>query len=183
MGRNNNIYSMYQEMLDGFKTDNEGLFEHGTRCLMSLDPEVPFEVGSSEYELFYRTLRFYKTWEHGGVGSKVSYTRMLNKAKELCSCVNYNPFNYSEEEEMEDLKAQKKLEEQRKKEQKKIEQQTEDLKKIKEQNKKKEPVRQVVKEVKLEDSEHILGIVPEEEQEKEKKNWFNFLFPWKKEGE
>lgn len=98
MSDNNLKYTLFKEMLDGYKQNQEGLFESSVTGLMSLDPENPYEVDTPEYKLFHRINRFYKTWNAGGAGSKVSRVRMLNKAKEFCELVNDNPYVLAEEQ-------------------------------------------------------------------------------------
>ena len=166
MGYNNKMYQLFQEMLDGYKTNNDGLFQHGARCLIAMNPINPFKEESKEADLFFTMSITYARWNNHSVDAKINMRRMLAAAQELCSLVKENPYVYSKEEEEQELEELKRQEE---------------LKKQEELNK------EEIKETNVvvnDPPQVVLGILPENKDEKkEKKSWFKFLNPWKKEGD
>ena len=267
MGYNNTMYRLYQEMLDGYATGNEGLFEHGVRCMMALNPQTPFNNNSEEADLFYQTYIHYMRWKNHGADMKISRRRMLAAANELCKLVKKNPYTFDKQEEKEDNEKKRYVEELKRKEQERIEEQKrideenrlraieeaeerrkqEELERDKTQNAgdpavammamvkahnlgdddtfkeavtqlmrvskenpfaprteeydkflemmtayNKEPrnmrrvlvvaaqLSEIINNTEVQpEKEHVLGVLPEED--KEKKNWLKFLFPWRKE--
>jgi hypothetical protein len=198
MGRNNDSYRFFQEMLDGVNNNAPGMVEHGARCLMDLDPANPYADNSPESELFFQMYLYHARWKNGTVEAKINLRKLNATATELCKLVKVNPYTYSKEEEAQELQAkreaQKKEEElkRQQEEQKRIE----ELKRLEEE--KKEQMR-LEEQRKLEEQKRIEELKRLEEQkmleeqkikeeqakaeEKEKKSWLKFLFPWKKEGE
>lgn len=116
MGYNNTMYRLYQEMLDGYATGNDGLFEHGARCMMDLNPKNPFNENTQEAELFFQMYNTYFRWKNHGADMKINRRRMLAAANELCEIVTENPYTFSEEEEKQDLEELRKKEELKRKE-------------------------------------------------------------------
>lgn len=201
MGRNNTLYKLYNNMFAMYKNNNKNI-EREVYCLMMFygdNIEFPFPANSKENSCLDTMFVCFTKWRNGGPEAKFNYRKTIDAAKELCNLNPVNPYSFDKEEEKRDVAEQKekerqqKLEEQRlaeerriAEEQKHLEEQKriEEEKKIEEQKKAEEELKQKeIKEVKLEEPEHILGVIPEDEQEKEKKSWLQFLFPWKKEGE
>ena len=193
MGRNNDSYRFFQEMLTGHKNNEEGLVEHGARCLMDLNPNNPFPANSQEFELFFEMFLYHARWKNHTVDAKINRRKLCAAAHELCNIVSGNPYVFDKKEEAEEIKAKKEFEAQQKalEEQKKIEEQKqiEELKRKELEHKQAEEQKRLKEEeekkskIELQKQEHVLGVVPEEEKEKDKKSWLRFLFPWNKEGE
>ena len=122
MGYNNSLYSLYKEMVEGYKTNNNGLFEHGARCLMGLKSDNPFEENSDDAELYFQAQLCYTRWKNNGVDAKINYRKLLDFSRQLCANHPDNPFTFDKEEAKRDLEEQKereleairKIEEQRK---------------------------------------------------------------------
>jgi len=108
MGRHNEIYRLYQEMLDGYNSNTEVIFAHGARCLMALNPESPFTMDTTENEYFGQMQLNYERWANKGIDTNVSYRRLISAAKELCALVKENPFTYDEVEAKEEEEQKKK---------------------------------------------------------------------------
>jgi len=265
MGYNNTMYRLFQEMLDGYATDSDGLFEHGVRCMMDLNPKNPFNDNTPEAELFFQMYNTYCRWKNHGADMKINRRRMLAAATELCGIVTANPYTFSKEEEQLDLKELREKEELKKKEEERIAEQKkqeelakqEAIRKLEEKRKQEQIELEKTKNISdpkvamvamvnafnvddevtynqavtqlmsistenpfaprteeydvflemmtayhnknmrrvfvvgrklceiinstdvIPEKETILGVVPDEE--KEKKNWLKFLFPWRKE--
>jgi len=154
MGYNNTMYRLFKEMLDGYKTGNDGLFEHGARCIMDLNPANPFEENTPESECFFQMYNTYMRWKNHGADMKINRRRMLSAAEELCKIITKNPFTFSKEEEKKDLEELRKQEEEKKKQ--------EELKKQREQEKlaqiKKQEELRIQEELKAQEEEKKLEI-------------------------
>lgn len=105
MSVNNMMYKMYTEMVKGYKEDDNGLFEHGVRCWMNLEPENPFTPESPEYECFFRMQKGYKLWMMGSADKKINRRRMLGAAKDLCACNPKRPYRFDKKAEEAELAA------------------------------------------------------------------------------
>lgn len=163
MGYNNSLYTLYKEMVEGYKTNENGLFEHGARCLMDLSPANPFLENSDDAELFFQMQLSYIKWKNHGPDAKLNYRKMLEYARKMCEAHSENPYTFDKEEAKKDLEEQKmreletikKLEEKRKAEE--IRQQQEELKKQQEEMKKElEEKEKQKREEKNNDSKYIL---------------------------
>ena len=173
MGKNNTLYQLFNNMFIMYKDNNGNIFTevYGLMTYLSDNFELPFPEGSKENDCLDRMYISFMKWRNGGVDAKYNQRLMIQAAQELCALHPANPYKLDKEEEKRDKKEQEELNKKMLEEQKTIEEE----KKIQEQK-----MQEEVK-VKLEEPEHMLGVIPEEE--KEKKNWTKFLFPWKKEGE
>ena len=146
MGRNNSLYTLYKEMVEGFQTNENGLFEHGARCIMDLDPDNPFQENSDDAELFFQMKLSYARWKNHGPEAKLNYRKILEYARELCKAHPENPYVFDKEEAKRDLEEQKerereairKLEEKRKAEELKQKEEAEKQKKLQEEQSQKE---------------------------------------------
>lgn len=98
----NDLYRMYDEMIQGYKTNNDGLFEHGVICWMDLNPENPFPEGSDAYELFFQTQLHYKSWRLGSADYKSKRRRMLAAARDLCALYPKRPYKFDKKADAED---------------------------------------------------------------------------------
>ena len=58
---NNEMYRLYNEMVKGYKENQDGLFEHAVRCWMDLDPTNPFSEEDPAYEEFFLMKKGYTT--------------------------------------------------------------------------------------------------------------------------
>ena len=184
MGRNNTLYGLFQDMFNNYKST--GSVEREAYCLMSTygdNIEYPFTEGSKENEYLGEMYLCYARWKNGGPEAKFNYKKMIIAANELCNLNPSNPYSFSKEEEKEDIEEQKRLENLRQKELIEEQKRLEEERKRQEELKQQEELKKIEEKIILEENKTILGVIPDEEQEKEKKNWFKFLFPWKKEGE
>lgn len=166
MNVNNQMYRMFKEMKEGYANNNIDQMEHGARCWLELDPKNPFPESSEEMEAFFQMQKCYNIWKRGDIDRKINRRKMIMWAEKLCELNPRQPYHFdkkAEEEEIRLAQEAEKLKEAAKAEEKKIEKPVEQV--------------QVVKTVIEEEPKKLLGIVPEE-----KKSWFKFLFPWKKEG-
>lgn len=186
MGKNNTLYKLFQDMFSNYSNGNS--IEREAYCLMCTygeNIEYPFIEGSKENEHLGEMYLCYARWKNGGPEAKFNYKKMVIAANELCKLNPSNPYSFSKEEEKEELEEQKRLEKLKQRElaeeQKRLEEELkkQELLKKQEELKKKEESEKII----LEENQTVLGVIPDEEQEKEKKNWFKFLFPWKKDGE
>lgn len=178
MGKNNSSYRLFQEMLSWKKDNVSSMICDRARWLMELNPDNPFKVGSQESDLFDTMSVYYAKWKNGTVEAKYNMRMFNETAVKLCKLVEDNPFTFDEKEEQEEIEAKRQYEEQQK--QIEEEKQKEEQRKLEEQKIQEEQIAEEHK-ITLEENEHVLGVVPEEE--KDKKSWLKFLFPWKKEGE
>ena len=145
MGRNNSLYTLYKEMVEGFQTKENGLFEHGARCIMDLNPNNPFQENSDNAELFFQMKLSYTRWKNHGPEAKLNYRKLLDYARKLCESHPENPYVFDKEEAKRDLEEQKekerevirKLEEKRKAEELKQKEEAERQKKLEEEQQKK----------------------------------------------
>lgn len=117
----NELYRMYDEMIQGYKTKNEGLFEHGVVCWMDLNPENPFPEDSPAYEIFFTIQMRYNVWRMGSADYKVNRKRMLSAAKELCATYPKRPYKFDRKADNEDKAVKAAAEEERMKAQKEAE--------------------------------------------------------------
>ena len=167
MGLNNQMYALYADMKRAYANDDSGSVEQFARCWLQLAPENPFKQDTPEFEEFFQMQKCYMIWFRGDIDQRINRRRMIQHAKALCALNVANPYKFSKEEARRDLE-EKKLKEAS--EIKAIEEQQEEIKE-------ELPEKTVEKKV-------VLGIIPDEVVEKkEKKSWFRFLNPWKKDGE
>ena len=156
MNLNNQMYNSFNAMMKGYENNDVGTVENTAIHWLSGNPENPFNPNSQEYEIFFHMQRCYNIWHRGDVNGKLNKRKMVAWALKLCELKPKQPYTYINEEKLE--KQQKKIEVKQKQEQSKEE--------IEEQSK------------------IVLGVIPEEDKEKEeKRSWLKFLFPWRKEGE
>ena len=102
MSANNQMYKFYSEMTKGYREGEDGLFEHGVRSWMSMDPENPFKQDTPEYECFFKMQRGYQLWMMNGADKKINRRRMIEAAKELCEINPKRPYKFNKEENEED---------------------------------------------------------------------------------
>jgi len=146
MNKTNLMYKMFKQMKEGYKSKQDGLFEHAVRCWMDVDPEDPFEEGTEASEYFSQMKIHYNVWKMKSSDYRVNWRRMLESARKLCALNPRQPYKFDKKAEEEDM-----LEEQRKlAEQKKIdEQKAEEQRRLEEEAKakvvvvKEEPVEEV----------------------------------------
>ena len=155
MGYNNSLYSLYKEMLEGYKANENGLIEHGARCIMDLNPENPFQENSDESELFFQMKLCYARWKNNGPESKINYRKLLENARKLCALHSENPYVFDKEEAKRDLEEQKKRE-------------LEEIKKLEEQ-------REAEEKKKKEDEEFKKQEKEKQQQEEEKNNDIKYV--------
>lgn len=98
----NELYRMYDEMIQGYKMKNEGMFEHGVVCWMDLNPENPFPEDSEAFELFFQTQLYYKCWRLGSADYKSKRKRMMETAKKLCALYPKRPYKFDKKADAED---------------------------------------------------------------------------------
>jgi len=99
MSVNNQMYKMYNEMIKGYKEDNDGLFEHGVRCWMDLNPENPFPENEPAFEYFFLMQKGYSLWKMGAADRKINRRRMLEAAYKLCECNPKRPYRFDKKAE------------------------------------------------------------------------------------
>jgi len=112
MSINNQMYKFYNEMVKGYKENQDGLFEHGVRCWLELKPENPFPFEDPAYEEFFQMQRGYSLWQMGGADRKINRRRMLEAARRLCALNPKKPYKFDRKAEEEE-KAAKAAEEAR----------------------------------------------------------------------
>ena len=146
-------------MKEAYANNDAGGVEQCARCWVQIAPENPFKYDTPEYEEFFQMKKCYSIWAKGDVSRKINRRRMVQHAMTLCAMNPRQPYTYDKKAEQEELR----LAELAKKE--------EEERKLKEAEAKK---------VVIQEPQVVLGVIPDEE--KEKKPWFKFLRPWKKEG-
>lgn len=164
MNKNNQMYNMYKNMKQGYADSDDTVVEQCAAGWMQLAIENPFTYDTPEYNEFFLMKKGYDIWAKGAVDRKINRRRMVQHAKALCALNVKNPYIYDKKAEQEEQKAKEEWiaqEQQRKQE---------DFKKMDEPKK-----------VINEEPEIVLGVIPEEKEEK--KSWFKFLKPRHKEGE
>lgn len=171
MGRNNDMYHFFNEMLKGYKEQQDGLFEHAVRCWMDMEPENPFKEDDPAYEQFFLMQKGYTVWRRGAADRKINRRRMLEAAYNLCALNPKKPYRFDKEEDAADKKAEAeaKAEAERKA--------MEEAKRL-EELAKESPVSQGENEAETVSSgkrEHILGVVPKN-PEQVKKSFLDRLF-------
>ena len=102
MNLNNQMYKMYNEMVKGYKENNDGLFEHGVRCWLDLKPENPFAPEEPAYEEFFLMQKGYNLWKMGAADRKINRRRMLEHAVNLCALNPKRPYRFDKKAEEEE---------------------------------------------------------------------------------
>ena len=155
MKSNNEMYRLFNEMTEGYKSNNEALFNHAVRCWMNLDPDNPFDEKEDAYELFFRIKKGYTLWSMAGPDMRINKRRMLEAARLLCALNPTCPYKFNEREEAERRAKEKLIAKE------------EAERKAKEEAEKKAKA-DVPKEAKTEpvkiEPEHIQGVVPEKKK-------------------
>lgn len=154
----NQMYNLFRDMKQAYANGHDDAVEQYARCWAQLAPENPFQYDTPEYEEFYQMQRAYMIWNRGDINAKINRRKMVEHAKALCALNPKQPYVYDKKAELLDKKEE-----------------------MEKQNAIKEEIKEE-KKVINEEPQTVLGVLPEEE-EKEKKSWFKFLFPWKKDGE
>lgn len=98
----NEMYRMYNEMIEGYKTKNDNMLEHGVRCWLDMHPENPFAPESEAYEVFFRMNNYYNVWRLGGADHRVNRRRMIEAAKQLCALYPKRPYKFDKQADIED---------------------------------------------------------------------------------
>jgi len=156
MNVNNQKYKMFKLMKQGYAEGNKSNVEQCAHCWLQLEEVNPFEYGTLPFEEFFQMKRCYTIYSRHDIDQKINRRRMVEHAMKLCELNPKNPYTFDKKAEEEDLK---------------IEKEKYEKSLIKEEPK------QIVEKVVLEEPITVTNALPEE-----KKNWLNFLFPWKKEG-
>ena len=161
MSATNEMYRLFNTMLQGYKEGNRDTVEQCARCWMQLATENPFEFETPEHEEFFQMQRCFQIYSRGAIDQKINRRRMVEHAMKLCALDPKQPYTYDKRVEEEEKK-QKLFERQKQKEEMQKEQEI----------KKEQPVI-------LEEKKTVLGVIPDDQKE-EKESWVKFLFPWKK---
>ena len=164
MSLNNQMYTLFKDMKQAYANNDDSTIEQCARCWIQLAEENPFPEETPEHEEFFQMKRCYIIWSKGYVNQKINKRRMVQHAKALCALNVKNPYTFDKKAEQEEQKAKEE----------RIAQ---------EQQRKQEALKEEPKKVINKESEIVLGVIPEEDKKEEKKSWFKFLHPWKKEGE
>ena len=165
---NNEMYRLYNEMMKGYKENQDGLFEHAVRCWMDLNPENPFPEEDPAYEEFFLMKKGYSVWKMGNADRKINRRRMLEHAKALCALNPKRPYRFDKKEE-EAKKAAEAVEEARKAEE------AAKLEAEKAEAERREAlIKNETRQFNDDFNKHIFGVVeqPEDEEEQESKKGF-----------
>lgn len=158
MSQNNLAYKFYSEMTKGYRENNDGLFEHGVRSWMDLEPDNPFEENTEEAELFFKIQRGYIIWKRHGADMRINRRRMLDAAKALCELNPKRPYKFDKVEDAEDRRAAAEAEKEAQLAAK------EEAKRLEEQAKIEEQARLEAEEAEK-DMVHVFGIVERKDKE------------------
>ena len=161
MSVNNDMFIYFKTMKQGYAENNNDVVEQCARCWMQLAEENPFKYDTPEYEEFFQMKRAYTIWARGDVNGRINRRNMVKHAKALCALNPKQPYIFDKKADEEEKKAKEAWIES-------------------EQQRKQEAL--MTPEVKTvnEEPQIILGVIPEKE---EKKSWFKFFKPAKKDGE
>lgn len=165
----NELYKMYKEMADGYKTNNELMLEHGAKCYMDMSPENPFDESSPEYDVFCSIRNYHSVWKLGGADYRVNRKRMLKAVKEMIELHPEIPYVFDKKAEAAEKREKLRLEKERLEEMQRKEAQKTEEAKIEEVK----PVE--IEEPEVEEKHYVFGVVPEE-----KKGFFKGLFSRRK---
>ena len=83
---------MFQEMMEGYKTNQEGLLSHGARCLADLEEGNPFPEGSEAKNHFHRMKAYYAVCKRGGINQRSSMRKIIDEARALCALDPEQPY-------------------------------------------------------------------------------------------
>lgn len=159
MSVNNQMYMLFKKMKDAYKNEKYDVMESSARNWLLLDPENPFAPNSPEHEAFFQMQRCFIIWRNGDINGRINKRKMVEWAKELCKIDPKQPYKFDKKAAEEEAKAAQEIKPQE----------------IKKEEPKEQPkVEQTVIE---EEPKKVFGVIPEE-----RKSWFKFVFPWKKEG-
>lgn len=162
MSKNNQLYNAFNNLIKGYAIGDEVAIEQNATNLCQLAENNPFTYDTEEYEKFYQMQRSCRLWLKNGVDHKINRRKMIGYAKELCALNPKQPYIYDKKADEEEKKQILEAENAR----------IAKVNSIEEINK-----TEVVQKVELEEPVHMTGVIPEED--KEKKSWTKFLFPWK----
>lgn len=163
MNLNNQMYNIFRDMKKAYANGDISGVEQYARCWMQLAPENPFTYNTPEYEEFFQMQKCYTIWIRGDIDRKINRRRMVQHARQLCELNPKQPYVFDKKADQEEKVKEKLAQQQR-------EQEKQDSSSV-------EEVEEIVQEAK---KETILGVIPEEKTEK--KLWYRFLHPWRKEG-
>lgn len=163
MSINNQMFNLFKTMKQGYAESNDTVVEQCAAGWMQLVKDNPFIYDTPEYDEFFKMKRCYDIWAKGSVDRKINRRRMLQHAKALCALNPAQPYTYDKKAEQEEKRAKEEWIAQ------------EQLRK-QEALKKEEP-----KKIVEEEPQVILGVIPEEQTEKQ--SIFKRIFSFKKEGE
>lgn len=157
MKSNNDMYRLFNEMTEGYKSNNEALFNHAVRCWMTLDPDNPFDEKEDAYELFFRIKKGYTLWSMAGPDMRINKRRMLESARLLCALNPTCPYKFNEREEAERRAKEKLIAKEKEEAERKAKEEVAKKAKVEvPEEGKKEPA-------KIE-PEHIQGVIPEKKK-------------------
>ena len=152
MNKNNLMYTYFKNLKQGYANDDIDAIEQNARCWVQIAEENPFKYDTPEYEEFFQMKLCYTIWARGDVNAKINRRKMIRHAKVLCALNPKQPYTWDKKGELEDKQEQEQM------------------------YQKKEEVKVV-----NEESQTILGVIPEKNEEK--KSFFRRFNFWKKEGE
>ena len=106
MNLNNQMYTYFNNMMNGYANNNIDTVEQNVRCWIQIAPENPFQYDTPEYEEFFQIKRCYTIWSRGDVNGRINRRNMVKHAVALCALNPKQPYTYDRKAEQEDLKKQ-----------------------------------------------------------------------------
>lgn len=85
-------YKLFQEMMEGFKTNNTALFSHGAKCLTEIEEGNPFPENSEAKDHFHRMKVYYEACRRGDINQRANLRMVFDEAKALCALEPAQPY-------------------------------------------------------------------------------------------
>lgn len=112
MSVNNEMYLLFNKMMEGYKNQRYDAVENAAHCWLMFNPENPFKQDTQEYEVFFQMQRCFTIWRNGDINARINRKRMVEYAKQLCSLDPAQPYKYNKSEEERERKQAKEAEKQ-----------------------------------------------------------------------
>ena len=131
------MYELYEQMMEAFKLNDEGLFVARARNFIAARSENPFPLGTPAADLYFSAAKAFDFWQKRTINYRNSKKQMVEFLRKLAAMDLPNPYKVNEN----------------------VEEKHEEITEIKEEEKNIEYVPAVTTPI---ETIHVLGVVPEE---------------------
>lgn len=86
-------YDIFEKIIQAYKTNNDAALYFNTMLLLENETENPYKLGYKEYELFSTMPIYYKKSKSKTVGQKNALANIKNNMKQILEISTMNPYS------------------------------------------------------------------------------------------